>query len=263
MSTTTAEKEYLQQKYAAKADCADAGYEGESVAEIHARLQSFGYARSDYEGLPLEVLAHFGVGRPLYLGDLKAGDSVVDLGCGRGLDVLLAAKAVGPSGRVRGYDMTPALVEKARASAVESGLSHAEFHVCDIERLPLSDGAVDVVMSNCVITLIREKEEVYAEAFRVLRPGGRLIVSDLVSSAPLPEEIRRDYGPETGIPTTLEKSAYFEMIGRVGFRDVQIRRESVWRPEQQSQWRTAETRPVPPEYEILAVRFVAVRPATP
>ncbi len=140
-----------------------------------------GYDPAEIDALPPRATESFaGVGNPLALGELRAGEVVLDLGCGAGMDSLLAARRVGLTGRVIGVDMTGAMVEKARANALAAGIENAEFHLGEVDHLPVDDGSVDVVISNGVFNLCRDKPGVLAEIFRVLHPGGRLQMADIL-----------------------------------------------------------------------------------
>jgi arsenite methyltransferase len=152
-----------------------------------------GYDAAEMDALPPRATESFaGVGNPLALGDLRAGEVVLDLGCGAGMDSLRAARRVGPIGRVIGVDMTGAMVEKARANAREAGIGNVEFHLGEADHLPVDDGSVDVVISNGVFNLCRDKPGVLAEAFRVLRPGGGLRMADILLKEDVtPEEVER------------------------------------------------------------------------
>jgi SAM-dependent methyltransferase len=152
-----------------------------------------GYDAAEIDALPQRATESFaGVGNPLALGELRAGEVVLDLGCGAGMDSLLAARRVGPTGRVIGVDMTGAMVEKARANALAAEIGNVEFHRGEAGELPVGDGTVDVVISNGVFNLCRDKSRVLAEVFRVLRPGGRLQMADIVLKEDVtPEEVGR------------------------------------------------------------------------
>ena len=148
------------------------------------------YAQDELAPLPHEaVVLALGVGHPVRHADLRAGESVLDLGCGAGIDTLLAASAVGPTGRVVGIDMTPEMVARARRNAASAGFSHVEIHEGLIEELLLPDQSIDVVISNGVLNLSTRKSRVLAETMRVLRPGGRVAITDLVLTEALPEEV--------------------------------------------------------------------------
>jgi arsenite methyltransferase len=157
-----------------------------------------GYSDDDLAAVPEGADLGLGCGNPGAIAALKSAETVLDLGSGAGFDAFLAARAVGPNGRVIGVDMTPAMVSKARANAETGGYGNVEFRLGEIEHLPVADGSVDVIISNCVINLSPDKAAVFADAYRVLRPGGRLAISDVVASAELPDEIRSDLGLYTG-----------------------------------------------------------------
>ncbi len=145
-----------------------------------------------------EVNLGLGCGNPLAMADLKPGEGVLDLGSGSGFDAFLAAKIVGAEGRVIGVDMTPEMISKAKKNAEKLNVTNVEFRLGEIEKLPVADSSVDVVLSNCVINLSPEKRAVYGEIFRVLKPGGRISISDVLSSGELPEEIKENPSAYTG-----------------------------------------------------------------
>ncbi|MFB3918377.1 MAG: methyltransferase domain-containing protein [Terriglobales bacterium] len=152
-----------------------------------------GYDSAELQMLPAECSRSFaGIGNPHLIGPLKSGETVLDIGCGAGMDLLLAARHVGPSGKALGVDMTPEMRERARSAAAEIGFQHVEVIEGDATALPLPDNSVDVVISNGVLNLVPEKEKAFAEIVRVLRPGGRVQLADIVVEAPLSESTRRN-----------------------------------------------------------------------
>ncbi|MEO0080123.1 MAG: arsenite methyltransferase [candidate division WOR-3 bacterium] len=185
--------------------------------------RSIGYSDEELTAVPEGANLGLGCGNPVALAGLKPGEVVLDLGCGAGLDCFLAAQRVGPSGRVIGVDMTPEMVEKARANAKKSGLPNIEFRLGEIEHLPVADSSVDVVISNCVINLSPNKEQVFHEAFRVLKPGGRLMVADIVLTTELPSQIRDSVAAYVGcISGASLKGDYLNAIAAAGFSDVSV-----------------------------------------
>ena len=182
------------------------------------------YAQAETQDLPEgAVAASLGCGNPTALSDLKPGETVLDLGSGGGIDVLLSAKRVGPSGKVYGLDMTDAMLELARANQARAGATNVEFLKGTIESIPLPANSVDVIISNCVINLSGDKDEVLREAFRVLKPGGRFAVSDVVVRGELPGEVRRSMELWVGcIAGALTDSEYAAKLKNAGFADVTV-----------------------------------------
>jgi SAM-dependent methyltransferase len=164
-----------------------------------------------------------GCGNPVALASLKKGETVVDLGSGGGLDCFLAAKNVGAKGHVIGVDMTAEMLDKARENCRRGGYKNVEFRLGEIENLPIADGTVDVIISNCVINLSPKKQRVFEEAFRVLKPGGRLMISDIVLLSELPEAVKNSVQAYIGCISGAEmKSTYIQMIENAGFKQVKI-----------------------------------------
>jgi arsenite methyltransferase len=182
------------------------------------------YAGHEVADLPEEaVAASLGCGNPTALADLRAGETVLDLGSGGGIDVLLSAKRVGPAGKAYGLDMTDEMLALARENQRKAGLENVEFLKGEIEQIPLPDNSVDVIISNCVINLSGDKDRVFAEAYRVLRPGGRFAVSDVVVRGEVPEAVRRNMELWIGcVAGALEESDYAAKLARAGFGGVAI-----------------------------------------
>ena len=170
-----------------------------------------------------ESAISYGCGDPISLAALQPGQVVLDLGSGAGLDCFFAAQKVGETGRVIGVDMTPEMLERARASAVRLNLRNVEFRQGFIEEMPVDSASVDVIISNCVINLSPDKSRVFAEAFRVLKPGGKLAVSDIVTDGPLPEEVKKSLSAWAGcVAGAVEAKDYIGMMEAVGFTNVSV-----------------------------------------
>ncbi|MDP1592436.1 MAG: arsenite methyltransferase [Prosthecobacter sp.] len=185
--------------------------------------QTLGYSAEQTGVVPEGANLGLGCGNPLAIASLQAGQTVLDLGSGAGFDTFLAARAVGPLGRAIGVDMTPAMLTKARANAMKSGLDNTEFRLGEIENLPVSDASVDVILSNCVINLSPDKARVFAEAARVLKPGGRLAISDVVALKPVPDEMKADMALYAGCASGSALIADLEqMLAQAGFEDIRI-----------------------------------------
>lgn len=191
------------------------------------------YDEAQKQGLPAEaVLASLGCGNPTALAELHAGETVLDLGSGGGIDVLLSAKRVGPTGKAYGLDMTDEMLALARENRKRAGVENVEFLKGEIEHIPLPDNSVDVVISNCVINLSADKDQVLREAFRVLRPGGRFAVSDVVTRGAMAAEIRKSVLLWVGcVSGALEENEYRAKLTAAGFAEVEIEPTRVYRIE--------------------------------
>ena len=238
MSSTQNVKEVVREKYGQAAlrvtsggnSCcgADAAC-GADVDPITSNL----YDEAQKSGLPEEaVLASLGCGNPTALAQLKAGEIVLDLGSGGGIDVLLSAKRVGPTGKAYGLDMTDEMLNLARENQKKSGIENVEFLKGEIENIPLPDNSVDVIISNCVINLSADKDKVVKEAFRVLKPGGRFAVSDVVTKGEMLPEIREKVLLWVGcIAGALEENDYRAKLTAAGFTDVDLEPTRIYRAE--------------------------------
>lgn len=182
------------------------------------------YPAQELANLPESVTGMaLGCGNPIAIAGLKPGEVVLDLGSGGGLDCFLAARQVGLQGRVIGLDMTPEMIELARRNAEKIGATNVEFRYGEMENIPLPDESVDVIISNCVINLSPDKDAVFAEAYRVLRPGGRLAVSDIVTYGPLPEAIRSNPEAWAGcVAGALDETVYLDKMRQAGFTQVEV-----------------------------------------
>jgi SAM-dependent methyltransferase len=186
-----------------------------------------GYSDSEMNAVPEGANLGFGCGNPVALASLKAGDVVLDLGSGAGFDAFLSAQRVGKTGRVIGVDMTPEMVVKAKENAKKGEYSNVEFRLGEIEKLPVEDNSIDVIISNCVINLSPDKESVFKEGYRVLKSGGRLMVSDLVLAKDLPREIINSVEAYVGcLAGAIKKGEYLKLITMAGFNDVKVISES-------------------------------------
>jgi arsenite methyltransferase len=191
--------------------------------------KAIGYSEQDLSAVPEGANLGLGCGNPLAFAALKAGDVVVDLGSGAGFDCFLAAQRVGATGRVIGVDMTHEMLEKARGNAARDGVANVEFRLGEIENLPVADSTADMVISNCVINLSTDKPRVFREALRVLKPGGRLMVSDLVLARPLPASVARSVAAYAGcVAGAMLKDDYLAAISKAGFADVRVLAEATY-----------------------------------
>jgi len=194
------------------------------ITEIGRKI---GYADSDLSAAPEGANLGLGCGNPIALASLKEGETVLDLGSGAGFDCFLAAGRVGPKGKVIGVDMTPEMIERAADNARKEGFANVEFRLGDIEHLPVADGSVDVIISNCVINLAPDKGRVFREAFRVLKPGGRLMVSDIVLARPLPDALKNSVAAYVGcVAGASLKEDYLEAMRQAGFENVTVQDEA-------------------------------------
>jgi SAM-dependent methyltransferase len=189
--------------------------------------KGIGYSEEDVNSVPDGANLGLGCGNPLAVASLKEGETVLDLGSGAGFDCFLAANKVGQGGRVIGVDMTPEMIEKARENARKGNYNNVEFRLGEIENLPAADKSVDVIISNCVINLAPDKRRVFKEAFRVLKPGGRLMVSDIVLTKELPEAIRNSVQAYIGcVSGAILEEEYLGAIEAAGFQDVRVADET-------------------------------------
>ncbi len=190
---------------------------------VRAVAAAFGYSPGELDAIPGEANLGLSCGNPTAFASLKSGETVVDLGCGGGLDVFLAARRVGPTGRAIGIDMTPEMLTLARKNAKRSGLANVEFHQAAIDRLTLADGSVDCVISNCVINLAPDKRAVFREIARVLKPGGRVALSDIALKQPLPDELAANLAAYVGcIAGAILIEGYRAGLAAAGLADVDI-----------------------------------------
>jgi arsenite methyltransferase len=189
--------------------------------------RAVGYNEEELASVPEGANLGLGCGNPTALASLKEAETVLDLGSGAGFDCFLAANAVGATGHVIGVDMTPEMIEKARTNARKGGYSNVDFRLGELDHLPAADSSVDVIISNCVINLTPDKAAVFKEAFRVLKPGGRFAVSDMVLRKELPDVVRKSIAAYVGcLSGAIMKDAYLETIRAAGFEDVRVVEET-------------------------------------
>jgi len=221
-------RDHIQKKYAKIAlkgsagGCCSGGCSCNGApVDVSASSTQIGYTKDDLSGVPIESNMGLGCGNPITIAALKEGETVLDLGSGGGFDCFLARRQVGETGYVIGVDMTPDMIKLARKNAKKSGYTNVEFRLGEIEHLPVADVSVDVIISNCVINLSLEKEKVFKDAYRVLKPGGRLSISDVVATAELPEQIRQDLAMMTGCIAGAEYVENIEtMMNNAGFKNI-------------------------------------------
>lgn len=225
-------RELIRKNYAAVAlkgakgggCCCSSGCCGtDSNVNISESTKRIGYSEDDINNAPLEANMGLGCGNPIAIAALKEGETVLDLGSGGGFDCFLAREQVGDTGYVIGVDMTPEMVKLARENVVKAGYTNVDFRLGEIEHLPVADSSIDVIISNCVINLSLDKEKVFCEAYRVLKAGGKLSISDVVATAELPEQIKQDISMMAGCIAGAE---YVEnirsMIQKAGFKNIKL-----------------------------------------
>jgi ubiquinone/menaquinone biosynthesis C-methylase UbiE len=189
--------------------------------------KKMGYSEEELAKLPEGANLGLGCGNPVALASLKEGDTYVDLGSGAGIDCFLAADRVGKTGKVIGVDMTPEMIDKARENAKKAGMENVEFRLGEIEHLPVSDNSVDVITSNCVINLSPDKIAVFSDAYRVLRPGGKIMISDIVLKKELPEAVLQSAEAYVGcVAGAMLKEEYLGIVKEVGFENIEVLNES-------------------------------------
>ncbi|EHQ06270.1 arsenite methyltransferase [Leptonema illini] len=220
-------KEYVRDRYGSIASRGGGGCCGSASRQSEKLSESVGYSHEEMNAVPEGANLGLGCGNPLASESIKTGETVLDLGSGAGFDAFLAARQVGPEGKVIGVDMTPQMIARARANAEKAGVKNVEFRLGEIENLPVADGAVDLIISNCVINLVPDKATVFRDAFRVLKSGGRMMVSDIVVKSPLPDEVS-SFLPAIGacVGGASLLADYTAAIAAAGFKDVRILQES-------------------------------------
>jgi SAM-dependent methyltransferase len=223
MTATADIKSVVREKYGAIARSGDKGCGCSTSCCGDGTLDMIGDAYTGTDGYVAEADLGLGCGLPTQHAGIEAGDVVLDLGSGAGIDAFVARRLVGEGGRVIGVDMTEAMIGRARANAAKLGYDNVEFRLGEIEALPVEDGAVDVVISNCVLNLVPDKAKAFAETFRVLRSGGHFCVSDIVATGPLPEGIQNAAALYVGCVAGASPQAdYLRIIREAGFEDVRI-----------------------------------------
>ncbi len=196
---------------------------GDPAIDDNAAAKNLGYSEDDLQNMPDQANMGLGCGNPIAIASLQEGDVVLDLGSGGGFDCFLARRQIGETGFVIGVDMTPEMIKLSRKNAVGSGYKNVEFRLGEIEHLPVANDTVDVIISNCVINLALDKEQVFKEAYRVLKTGGRLSISDIVATAELPDDIKNDIAMMAGCVAGAEYVENIKsMLYRSGFKDIKL-----------------------------------------
>ena len=213
----------VREKYGAVADGTQNSCGCCAPGDVDAVMLQLGYTKEQAAALPEGANLGLGCGNPLAHASLRAGEVVLDLGSGAGIDCFLAAREVGPTGRVIGVDMTASMLERARANAARANITNVEFRLGEIEHLPVADGSVDVIISNCVVNLSPDKPQVFAEAFRALKSGGRIMLSDLVLTKPLSPALQSNVSLYVGcVAGASVEGDYLRMISEAGFTSVEV-----------------------------------------
>lgn len=230
MSSDTEVKALVRERYAEVAKAA-----GGCCADDVCGTPTALYDNGQIDGLPTEALmASAGCGNPTAIDDLKPGDTVVDFGSGGGIDCFIAAKAVGEQGRVIGVDMTPDMVDLARRNAANLAMNNVTFHLTEMESTPIAADSVDVIISNCVINLAPDKDAVFREAYRILKPGGRMFISDMLLTAPLPDYAVADMRNWVAcLSGTEPRDVYLGRMRQAGFERMEIVDDKPWQGEQE------------------------------
>lgn len=226
-------KKMVREAYAniarGESSCCDVASDCCTSSSPETITRRIGYGEEELAEVGEEADMGLGCGNPVELADLNAGEIVLDLGSGGGLDCLLAAKEVGEAGRVIGVDMTPEMIDRARRNARKGQFTNVDFRIGEIDHLPVADASVDVILSNCVINLVPDKARVFQEAFRVLKPGGRFVISDIVLAAEAPLWILSSVKAYTGcLSGAMQKKTYLETIRSAGFQGVAILKSSTF-----------------------------------
>lgn len=223
------QKQAVRDRYARAATeesgCCDTSCCGDTKSPAANISEAIGYSAEELSAIPEGANLGLGCGNPTALASLQEGQTVLDLGSGAGIDCFLAAKAVGSTGHVIGVDMTHEMLQRARQHAKDGGYDNVEFRLGEIEALPVADETVDVIISNCVVNLSTDKDRVLTEAYRVLKPGGRMVISDMVSDVSVPAELRGDLDAVAGCLPTFRES-YLDQFRAAGFSDVRVTDET-------------------------------------
>lgn len=253
-------RKYVRERYAGIArkggSCCDPGSSCCGGSTPGSASGKVGYSEEEMRSVPEGSNLGLGCGNPVALASLAKGETVLDLGAGGGFDCFLAAREVGPAGRVIGVDMTPEMVEKARANARKHGCGNVEFRLGEIEHLPAGDASVDAVVSNCVVNLSTDKAAVFSEVYRVLKPGGRVMISDIALAGKLPDDVAKSLSAWAGcVAGAIGMEDYVRLLEAAGFADVRVVREERYDPGVCGPWDPADA--------VRSVTIFAVKPPKP